>query len=118
MRALIKYVLLAEAFAVATFAFGWWTVPVIGAAWGLTSRDANRARSAGFAALAGWATLLVLDAVRGPVMTMSERLGAVMGVPGFVLLGITLVFPGALAWAAAVLTSGLASVRSAAAPSP
>ena len=107
MRQFIKYVLLAEAFAVATFALGWWAVALVGALWGLFSRDARRARNAGIAASAGWLTLLVLDAVRGPVSVMAEQLGRVMKVPAAALYLITLLFPALLAWSAAVLPPGI-----------
>ena len=103
MTAPIRYILLAEAFAVATFALGWWTVPLIAAAWTLYSADRYRARNIALAAAGGWATLLVLDAVRGPVGTMAEQLGGVMGLPPWLLYVLTLLFPALLAWSAATL---------------
>src|SRR4029079_210024 len=99
----IKGILLAEAFAVATFALGWWTVPLIAAVYSLISNNPRRARTAAICALAGWATLLALDTVKGPVASMASRLGGVMGVPSIVLVILTLVFPAALAWSAAAL---------------
>ena len=107
MRQFVKYVLLAEAFAVTTFGLGWWTVPVVAAVWALVSTDSRRARNAGYAAAAGWATLLALDAVRGPVDTMATQLGSVMRVPAIVLYALTLLFPALLAWSAAVLMPSL-----------
>jgi hypothetical protein len=109
---LIRAVLLAEAFAVATFALGWWTVPVVAAIYALVSANPKKARTAALCALGGWATLLLLDAVKGPVTAMASRLGGVMGVPSIVLLILTLVFPAALAWgAAAVIPSLRGSVQ-------
>ena len=107
MSRLIKAVLLAEAFAVATFGLGWWTVPLIAAVYALISRNPQRARTAALCALAGWATLLALDAAKGPVPAMASRLGGVMGVPPIVLLILTLIFPAALAWSAAALMRSL-----------
>lgn len=101
----VQYVLLAEAFAVATFALGWWTVPIVAAVWALVSADPRRVRNAGIAAAAGWATLLVLDAVKGPVGTMASQLGGIMRVPAPVLVILTLVFPALLAWSAGALFS-------------
>jgi len=107
-----KGVLLAEAFAVATFAFGWWTVPVIAAVYALVSQNPNRARVAALCAVGGWGTLLLLDALKGPVGSMASRLGGVMGLPAAVLLILTLVFPALLAWSAAKLVPTLrGSVR-------
>ena len=103
MSKLIRYVLLAEGFAVATFGVGWWTVPVIAALWGFFSRDPGRSRNVAFSAAGGWATLLVLDAVRGPINVMADQLAAVMSLPPFVLYVVTLLFPALLAWAAATL---------------
>jgi hypothetical protein len=104
---LVKGVLLAEAFAVATFGLGWWTVPIIAAAYALASTNPNRARTAAVCALGGWATLLLLDTAKGPVGAMATRLGGVMGLPGFVLLLLTLIFPALLAWSAATLMPSL-----------
>ena len=109
MRNTIRFILLAELFAVATYALGWWTVPIVALLWSLFSPDANRAAVAGLAAAAGWASLLLLDAVRGQVGTMATSLGGVMGVPGFVLLLLTLVFPALLAWSAGRIVSSLRS---------
>ncbi len=103
MNKVVRYVLLAEVFAVATFAVGWWAVPVVAALWGFFSRDPKRPRNVAVAAAGGWATLLVLDAVRGPVYVMASQLGDVMSIPPFVLYLVTLLFPALLAWAAATL---------------
>ena len=109
MNRIIRYVLLAEGFAVATFGIGWWTVPIIAAAWSLFSRDTHRARYVALAAAGGWTTLLVLDAVRGPINVMADQLGAVMSLPPFVLYFVTLLFPALMAWAAATLVRRRAS---------
>lgn len=102
-RTVVKFVLLAEAFAVATFGLGWWSVPLVAAAWGLASRSPRKAMFAGVAALVGWATLLLLDVARGPVGTMGSQLGSVMKLPPFALYALTLIFPMLLAWCAAML---------------
>lgn len=97
----IGAVLLAEAFAVATFAFGWWTVPVLAALYAIASTNPNRARTAALCALGGWGTLLLLDFAKGPVAEMGQRLGGVMGLPSVALYLLTLLFPALLAWSAA-----------------
>ncbi|HMA20574.1 MAG TPA: hypothetical protein VKO87_07200 [Gemmatimonadaceae bacterium] len=103
----VKAILIAELFAVATYALGWWTVPLIAAAWGFVSRDANAARYTALCAMAGWVTLLLLDAAKGPVASMAARLGGVMGIPAVLLYVLTLLFPALLAWSAAKLSAGL-----------
>ena len=104
---LIKAILLAEAFATATFGLGWWTVPLIAALYSLISSNPKRARPAALCALGGWATLLALDTIKGPVPAMASKLGGVMGVPSIVLVILTLLFPALLAWSAAALIRSL-----------
>lgn len=103
---IVRAILLAEAFAVATYAFGWWTVPLIAAVWALLSRRGVALFTA-LCAAGGWATLLVLDAAKGPVGNMATRLGGVMGLPPVLLYVLTLVFPALLAFSAAALSTGL-----------
>ena len=104
MRTVVKFILLAEAFAVTTFGLGWWIVPVVAAVWGLVSRDVRKARFAAFAAATGWASLLLLDVARGPVAVMGSQLAGVMKLPAIALYVLTLIFPALLAWGAATLT--------------
>ncbi len=103
MRTVVKFILLAETFAVATFGLGWWVVPVIAAIWGLVSRDLAKARFAAFAATVGWASMLLLDVARGQVGVMGEELAGVMKLPAVALYFLTLIFPALLAWCAASL---------------
>lgn len=103
MRTFIRYLLLAEAFAVVTYAAGWWSVPVLGGLWAMFSGERHAARNAALCAAAGWASLLLLDAVRGPVGTMASQLGAVMRIPAVALYLVTLLFAALLAWSAAEL---------------
>ena len=107
MRNFVKYLLLAEAFAVTTFGIGWWSVPIVAALWGLASRDSHRARNAAIAAAAGWATLLLIDIARGQVGVMAEQLGSLMSVPAPLLYFLTLLFPALIAWSAAAIVPGL-----------
>ncbi len=103
MNAFVKYLLLAEGFAVTTYGLGWWSVPIVAAMWSFFSKDAHRVRDAAIAAAAGWASLLLLDIWRGPVSTMADQLGALMGLPPFLLYLLTLLFPAVLAWCAGVI---------------
>ena len=116
LRAVVKGVLLAEAFAVATFGLGWWTVPIVAAVYAAASKRNNPARFAALCAVGGWGVLLLLDLAKGPVMNMATRLGGVMGLPPALLLVLTLVFPGLLAWCAAALVPRLRADPATAAP--
>jgi hypothetical protein len=110
MRTFVKFILLAEAFAVATYGLGWWVVPVLAVIWGLISRDPAKARFAALAAAVGWGTLLLLDVTRGPVGVMGSQLAGVMKLPGVALYLLTLIFPALLAWCAATLTPTIRKV--------
>ena len=103
LRNVVKAVLLAEAFAVATFALGWWSVPIVALFYAAASKRQHRARFAALCAAGGWGALLLLDFAKGPVANMGERLGGVMGVPPALLFVLTLLFPALLAWCAAAL---------------
>jgi len=107
MRTFVKFLLLSEAFAVTTFGLGWWSVAVVAALWAAFSVDSRAARFAAFCAAGGWGTLLLLDAVRGPVGVMGSQLGSVLGVPAAVLVLLTLLFPSLLAWSAATLVTSI-----------
>ncbi len=107
-RALVQIGVLALAVAGATWWIGWWTVPLVAAAWGAAARGEGYpvATSAVGAAL-GWVLLLALRATAGPVGELSRKLGGIMGVPGWVPLLLTLALPAIAAAAAAALVGAL-----------
>jgi hypothetical protein len=104
------FALLTSCFAGATLAVGWWGVPVVGLAWGAWSthelrRRAPPARFAAASAVAAWVGLMLWNAIQGPVALLSTTLGAVFGVPGPILIVITLLFGAVLAWSGAAAAS-------------
>jgi hypothetical protein len=102
VRSIVKFVLITEAFAVATFALGWWIVAVLALVLGMTlDRTRGPVRYATLCAAAGWLSLLLLDAARGPLLDLASRFAGVMSVPTFALIALTLLFPALLAWSAA-----------------
>ena len=104
----VKFLLLTEAFAVATFAVGWWGVPALAFVWGLAVESSARSvRFSTICAAAGWGSLLLLDAGRGPVGEVATRFGGAMGLPPVALIGITLLFPVLLAWSASSIALGV-----------
>jgi hypothetical protein len=108
LRAAIKFVLIAEAFAVATYALGWWAVPLVALLCGLTiSLDGKPVLYATICAAAGWSMLLLLDAARGPLGEVAARFGGVMGFPPLALVATTLLFPALLSWSASLIGSAL-----------
>ena len=111
LRNVVKGVLLAEAFAVATFALGWWSVPIVALFFAAASKRQRPALFAALCAAGGWGALLLLDFAKGPVANMGQRLGGVMGVPPALLFVLTLLFPALLAWGAAALVPQLRARR-------
>jgi len=108
LGAFVRFLLLSEAFAVATFAFGWWSTAVLAFAWAIIyASPTGSVRYAMISATAGWGELLLLDAARGPVGQVAHSFGGVLGFPAVALFGITLLFPAFLAWSAAALGAGL-----------
>lgn len=93
LRTAVKFLILTEAFAIVTFAGGWSGVPVV--AFILALSVGPRGRPVLFATLcagAAWASLLILDAVRGPLGEVASRVGIVMGMSPLLLFAITLLF--------------------------
>ncbi len=103
-RTLAQVGLLAIAFALLTYAFGWLAVPVLGLVWGFLAHAWERpAFNASIAAGLGWAFLLIWTATQGPAMELARRAGGVMGLPSAGLVLLTVSYPMLLAWGAAVL---------------
>ncbi len=107
MPDLRRTAILALAFALATYAVGWWSVPVLGAVWGVVTPGGGRAgRTAALAAAAGWVLLLGWIGVRGPVLAVADVVGRILALPAPVLIAVTLLLPAALAGSAATLAGG------------
>ena len=110
-RLALRVPLLALAFALGTFWFGWWAVPLLAALWGILTRGeaSGAAVAAALGALVAWATLLLWSAIRGPVSELAAALTGVMGVPAAALVVLTLLFPAALAWSASTVAQAAAA---------
>jgi hypothetical protein len=110
LRRIVKFILITEAFATLTFGFGWWMVPAFAFVLGVAlDRKSRPVAYAMWGAAAGWLTLLLLDAARGPIGILATRFGGVMRVPGPLILIITLLFPALLAWSASAIGAFLRS---------
>ena len=115
MRSMILWFVLLVVFALATAALGWWTVPIVAAAWGLTRPSGSSGWwTAALVASASWAVLLVATAMRGPVVELASVVGGIFELPGFAMIFLSLIFPALLAGSAAELSAVLrtALVRS------
>jgi hypothetical protein len=111
MRTLLRLLLLALAFTVGTALLGWWTVPLLGALWGVIAwRTPRVAVTAGLAALLAWAVLLLVAARADAFGRLAGALSSVMQLPGVALVLLTLLFPALLAWSAARVTATVAAL--------
>lgn len=107
LRRSLVAVLLIGAFAVATSAFGWVTVPVIAAAWGWARPERHGSREAGLAAGVAWVTLLAIGIAFASYATQLVRVSAVMRLPAVALVGLLFLLPFVLGWSAARAASGV-----------
>lgn len=85
--------------AVGTVLGGWWTLVVVAALWSVTI--GGRPLLIGLAGAGAWAVLLLIRGVQGPVLAVSDRVGGVLGAPGWAPIVITVLFAFLLAWSAA-----------------
>ena len=108
-----RFVLLATAFALATFVIGWWAVPLVAAVYAaITTQQRSSALVSGISAMLGWGALLAITASRGPIGTLATELGGVLQIKPMGVYAITIAFPGLLAISAAVVSRAVFSNRS------
>ena len=97
-------------FALATLAFGWWIVFVVGAVWAAVVRRTDRPlRAVVGAAPAAWIGVLLLTGSGGPVGQLADLFGVVLPLPRILLYVPTLATAGALAMGGALLMGVLRS---------
>ena len=99
--------------AVGTWIVGWWAVPIVGMLIGVVWSDGRPGLLAGSAGGLGWTLLLVWGSVSGPVGDLAGTVGGVVGLPGFAVLLVTVLFPALLAGAGGALTDALKQERAA-----
>jgi hypothetical protein len=105
--------------AAGTWYVGWWTVPVIAAAWGFArAGDRWLPLLSATAGMLSWLLLLFLPSSPGAVSQLAEVAGQAMGVGAGPLLVLTLVFPALLAVSAASLSRAVAPHHAARAATP
>lgn len=101
---LIVMVALVAAFALATWAGGWWTVPVVAFVAGTRERSGGARPSAiAMAAAVAWGVLLIGSSTSAAFVTLVRELAGIMALPAVVLVLLALIFPALLAWSAAAL---------------
>ena len=109
---LSRLVLLATAFALATFVLGWWAVPVVAAAYAaISSAQRSSAVVSGIAAMLSWSALLAIDAARGPVGTLAAELAGILQLRPAGIYAVTIAYPGLLAISAAIVVRAITARR-------
>jgi hypothetical protein len=89
--------------AVGTAVAGWWIVPLLAAIRvRVTPRDPMPTVTSMLGAALGWALMLGLGALTGPVASVARRAAGAMGLPAWKLVLATLLFPALLAGTAAL----------------
>ena len=102
MRATVRLLMLAAAFALATRALGWWAVPAVAAAWTVIEGSAMRAPwTAALAAIAGWGMILLWTATTAPLGELVRRTSGLFNAPPSLLVAGTLLYGALLAWGGA-----------------
>lgn len=104
----VRCAIVAVTAALGTVLMGWWTIPIIGAVrGGLPGSSGWGSLEAGAGAGLAWAALLTWTALQGPAGELSMKVGAVLGLPGPGLFGVTVLFAVLLAGAAAAFAGSL-----------
>jgi hypothetical protein len=104
-----RVALLLIGLALGTRFLGWWTVPIVGGAYGLlAATDRWPGLTAAIAAAVVWLGELAVAALAGaPIGTFGRDLALSMQLPSWAMFVVTAAFPALLAGSAAVLTSAL-----------
>lgn len=115
MRAfpLLRIALLATAFGLGTWMFGWLSVPAIGAMHAGMRRTKSAPRDAGIAAVVAWLVLLLSLVPLPAFHRLLNQLGIVFPLPGPMLAVVSLLLAFLLAASAARLTLGIVGISNA-----
>lgn len=108
MKWLTQFVALTLVIACGTWFAAWWTVPVVGAAYGAWAA-AQRAAvlTAALSAAVAWGALLAYDAAVGPAARLAHVFAELFHLPGGTLAIVTLAYAALLASSAAALARGI-----------
>jgi hypothetical protein len=107
---MILHLLVAVCMAGLTWILGWWGAAVGALILGVVFRsEGGRAGRVALGASEGWAILLVIDMMSGPLAGVATTVGGAMSIPAPSLLLVTLLYPALIGWSGAALASEIAS---------
>ena len=110
MTRVILHLLIAICMAGLTWLLGWWGIAVGAVILGYVFRsEGGRAWRVALGALEGWALLLLIDVMFGPLGVVATTVGGAMSIPGPALLFVTLLYPALIGWSGAALAAELAT---------
>ena len=104
MKRVLRVAAFASLTAGGTIAAGWWTLPLLAAAWvRVLPSDRRPVRTTMMGATLGWMALLGVGTLAGPIGAVAWCLSAALGLPKWGFPVATLLFPALLAGAAALM---------------
>ncbi len=104
----VAVVLFTVVYAMATLAFGWWVVFVVGAVWASIVRASDRpARFAAVGATVGFVGVLALTGADGPVGQLARVFGTVLPLPMMLLYITAMIAGGALSAGGSLLVRAI-----------
>jgi hypothetical protein len=107
---IVYHFLIALCMAGLTWILGWWGVAVGAVILGVVFRsEGGRAWRVALGATEGWAILLVVDMLFGPLAGVAKTVGGAMSIPGAALLLVTLLYPALIGWSGAELSAEIAN---------
>jgi hypothetical protein len=103
---MIDFVLLPAVMIGAGWLLGWWGILLVAVAWGWARRGSPAWRAA-LAGAVAWAFWLILAGPPIAMLTLLEKLSAMVGAPEPFLVALPPLYAALLAWAGARLVQGL-----------
>ncbi len=104
----VAVVLFTVVYAMATLAFGWWVVFVVGGVWASIVRASDRpARLAAAGATVGFVGVIAVTGADGPVGQLARVFGTVLPLPMMLLYITALIAGGALSAGGALLVGAI-----------